>query len=120
MTLLAAWAGAQTAVLECAAASSHGGRATLTFRTGVVAGMDVARSTLLLHLRQAAPAPKRIKVNGRATPVTVLEQGWISVVVPGREALRPLVVEGAAFDGPAAPGLAPYLAVEGPTARKGK
>lgn len=82
--------------------------------------MDVARATLLLHLRQSAPTPRRVKVNGRAAPFTILEQGWISVAVPGRTALRPLVVEGAAFDGPTAPGFAPYLAVEGPASKEGK
>ena len=113
MTLLVVSAGAQTAILECAGSSEKGGRITLTFRTAIVAQMEVAHATLLVHLRQAAPAPKRVKVNGRAAAAAKLEQGWISVAVPGNEALKPLVVEGALFDGPAAPGFAPYLAVEG-------
>jgi hypothetical protein len=120
MTLLAASASGQTAILECAAASEKGGRVTLTFRAGVAAGMDVARATLLVHPRQSAPAPKRVKVNGRPAAVTTLEQGWISVAVRGRDALKPLVVEGAVIDGPSAPGFAPYLVVEGPQQPKTK
>ena len=120
MTLLVAAVSGQTAILECAASSEKGGRITLTFRAGVAAGMEVARATLLMHLRQSAPAPKRVRVNGRAAVVTSLEQGWISVPVQGRDALKPLVVEGAMIDGPAAPGFAPYLAVEGAQQPKAK
>jgi len=113
MALLVAFAGAQTAILECTCASEKGGRLALTFRAGVAAGMDVTKGTLLVHSRQAGPPPKLINVNGRAAPVTMLEQGWFSVAVSGREALKPLV-EGALFDGPTAPGFAPYLVVAGP------
>ena len=120
MTVLVAAASGQTAILECAASSEKGGRITLTFRTGVAAGMEVARAALLAHLRQSGAAPKKLKVNGRAAVVTALEQGWISVPVQGRDALKPLVLEGAMIDGPAAPGFAPYLAVEGPQQPKAK
>ncbi len=120
MTLLAAAVSGQTAILECAASSERNGRVTLAFRAGVAAGMDVARATLLVHLRQSGPPPKRVKVNGRAAAVTALEQGWISVPVRRQDALKPLVVEGAMIDGPAAPGFAPHLAVEGPQQPKAK
>ncbi len=120
MTLLAASAGAQTVILECAASTGKGGQVRLTFRTAVAAGMEVAQATLLVHLRQAGPAPKRVKLNGRAAAVTGLEQGWISVAVPGKDSLKPLVLEGAVIDGPAAPGFAPYLAVEGAAGRRSK
>jgi hypothetical protein len=120
MTLLAASMSGQTAILECATSSEKGGRVTLTFRAGVAEGMDVARATLLAHLRQNSPAPKRLKVNGRWAAVKTLEQGWISVTVRGRDALKPLVLEGGMIDGPAAPGFAPYLAVEGAQQPKAK
>ena len=107
-------------MLECSGASELNGRVTLTFRTGVAAGMDVARATLLAHSRQTGPVPKRVKLNGKTATVTVLEQGWISVAVRTRDAMKPLVVEGAVFDLPATPGFAPYLALEGPRASKAK
>ena len=116
ITLLATWSVGQTAILECAGSAEKNGKVTLTFRTGIAGGMKVARATLLAHLRQGGPAPKRVVVNGRKVAVTELEQGWISLAVRGSDALKPVVLEGASIDGPAAPGFAPYLALEGPPA----
>ena len=120
ITLLVAAVSGQTAILECAASSERNGRVTLTFRAGVAAGMVVGRATLLVHLRQGGPPPKQVRVNGRPAAVKPLEQGWISVPVRGQDAFKPLVLEGAMIDGPAAPGFAPYLAVEGPPHPKAK
>ncbi|GEM_PF-3659578 len=112
---------AQTAILECVSAADYAGRLRLTFRTAVAEKFKVQRATLLLHLKDSG-APQSLKVNGRSAPVVSREKDWITVSVPSKDALKPLVVErgSAHFHGCSPPQFAPYLVIEGPSTRQEK
>jgi hypothetical protein len=111
----------QTAILECVSAAESGPAVRLRFRAPPPGMTRIQRATLLLHVRDGSP-PSTLKLNGRDTASAIQEMGWITVLVPPRDALKPLTIRTpqARFHGCTVREFAPYLILEGTQADRSK